>query len=155
MEDFPHYVTQINCLTGAIISETYIRHILRRLYLTTIPVRSSTGAPPRLHLLEGAGWTVGAAGILEGRPREAAPAEPLGQGCCVVLWRSSCIETGGVSFFFISSWKGTPSHIIQRAFRRDLRPLVRFGGAHNGLFCLSEARCQRSPLTLHLTGVAS
>ncbi len=24
MEDFPHYVTQINCLTGAIISETYI-----------------------------------------------------------------------------------------------------------------------------------
>ncbi len=30
------FVTQINCLTGAIISETYIRHILRRLYLTTI-----------------------------------------------------------------------------------------------------------------------
>jgi hypothetical protein len=29
LEDFPHYVTQINCLTGAIISETYIRHILR------------------------------------------------------------------------------------------------------------------------------
>jgi hypothetical protein len=23
LEDFPHYVTQINCLTGAIISETY------------------------------------------------------------------------------------------------------------------------------------
>ncbi len=30
LEDFPHYVTQINCLTGAIIA----RHILRRLYLT-------------------------------------------------------------------------------------------------------------------------
>ncbi len=29
LEDFLHYVTQINCLTGAIISETYIRHILR------------------------------------------------------------------------------------------------------------------------------
>ncbi len=29
LEDFPHYVTQINCLTGAKISETYIRHILR------------------------------------------------------------------------------------------------------------------------------
>jgi hypothetical protein len=72
LEDFPHYVTQINCLTGAIISETYIRNILRRLYLTTI--RSSTGAPPRLHLLEGAGWTEGAADILGGRPREAAPA---------------------------------------------------------------------------------
>ncbi len=28
LEDFPHY-TQINCLTGAIISETCIRHILR------------------------------------------------------------------------------------------------------------------------------
>ncbi len=27
--DFHHSVTQINCLTGAIISETYIRHILR------------------------------------------------------------------------------------------------------------------------------
>jgi hypothetical protein len=27
--DFLHYVTQINCLTGAIIA----RHILRRLYL--------------------------------------------------------------------------------------------------------------------------
>jgi len=27
--DFHHFVTQINCLTGAIISETYIRHILR------------------------------------------------------------------------------------------------------------------------------
>ncbi len=27
--DFLHYVTQINCLTGAIISETYIRYILR------------------------------------------------------------------------------------------------------------------------------
>ena len=40
-------------------------------------------SPPRLHLLEGAGWTVGAAGILGGRPREAAPAEPLGQGQCV------------------------------------------------------------------------
>jgi len=40
LEDFLHYVTQINCLTGAIISETYIWHILRRLYLTTI--RSST-----------------------------------------------------------------------------------------------------------------
>jgi hypothetical protein len=26
---FYHSVTQINCLTGAIISETYIRHILR------------------------------------------------------------------------------------------------------------------------------
>jgi hypothetical protein len=40
LEDFPHYVTQVNCLTGAIISETFIRHILRRLHLTTI--RSST-----------------------------------------------------------------------------------------------------------------
>ncbi len=29
LEDFHHYVTQINCLTGATISETYIRHILR------------------------------------------------------------------------------------------------------------------------------
>ncbi len=29
LEDFPHYVTQINCLTVAIISDTYIRHILR------------------------------------------------------------------------------------------------------------------------------
>ncbi len=29
LEDFLHYVTQINCLTGAIISETYIWHILR------------------------------------------------------------------------------------------------------------------------------
>ncbi len=38
--DFHHSITQINCLTGAIISETYIRHILRSLYLTTI--RSST-----------------------------------------------------------------------------------------------------------------
>jgi hypothetical protein len=27
--DFHHSVTQINCLTGAIISETYIRHKLR------------------------------------------------------------------------------------------------------------------------------
>jgi hypothetical protein len=27
--DFHHSVTQINCLTGAIISETYKRHILR------------------------------------------------------------------------------------------------------------------------------
>ncbi len=27
--DFHHSVSQINCLTGAIISETYIRHILR------------------------------------------------------------------------------------------------------------------------------
>jgi hypothetical protein len=27
--DFHHSVTQINCLTGAIISETSIRHILR------------------------------------------------------------------------------------------------------------------------------
>ncbi len=29
LENFRHYVTQINYLTGAIISETYIRHILR------------------------------------------------------------------------------------------------------------------------------
>jgi hypothetical protein len=35
-----------------------------------------------------AGWTVGAADILGGRPREAAPAEPLGQGQCVEVRRS-------------------------------------------------------------------
>jgi hypothetical protein len=35
-------------------------------------------SPPRLHLHEVAGWTVGAAGILGGRPREAAPAGNTG-----------------------------------------------------------------------------
>ncbi len=34
--DFLHYITQINGLIGAIISETYIRHILRMNILTTI-----------------------------------------------------------------------------------------------------------------------
>jgi hypothetical protein len=34
--------------------------------------------PPRLHLHEVAGWTVGAAGILGGRPREAASAGDTG-----------------------------------------------------------------------------
>ncbi len=38
LEDFPHYVTQINCLTGAIISETYSIYdtYYEWIYLTTI-----------------------------------------------------------------------------------------------------------------------
>jgi hypothetical protein len=84
--DFHHSVTQINCLTGAIISETYIRHILRMNIFNdyTILHRSP---PPSLHLHEGASWTEGAADILGGRPREGAPAEPLGKGQCVEVRR--------------------------------------------------------------------
>ncbi len=43
--------------------------------------------PPSLHLHEGAGWTEGAADIFGERPRETAPAEPLGQGQCVEVRR--------------------------------------------------------------------
>ncbi len=76
MEDFPHYVTQINCLTGAINSKTYIRHILRMNIFNDYTILHRS--PPRLHLHEVAGWTVGGAGILGGRPREAAPAGDTG-----------------------------------------------------------------------------
>ncbi len=62
--DFLHYITQINCLTGGII----VRHILRIIYIL-ITKYDPPQDPPRLHPHEGAGWTEGAAGILEGRPR--------------------------------------------------------------------------------------
>ena len=85
MEDFPHYVTQINCLTGAIISETYIRHILRMNIFNDYTILHRS--PPRLPLIEDAGWTVGVAGILGGRREKRPLQETLGQGQCVEVRR--------------------------------------------------------------------
>jgi hypothetical protein len=71
--DFLHYVTQINCLTGAIISETYIRHISRMNIFNDYTILHRS--PPRLHLHEGAGWTVGAASAGDTGPKPVCGGE--------------------------------------------------------------------------------
>ncbi len=88
--DFLPYITQINGLPGDIISETYIRHILR-INIFNDYTGSSTGAPPppSLHPHIGACWIEGAAGILGGRPREAAPAGETGPRPVWAFRRSS------------------------------------------------------------------
>jgi hypothetical protein len=63
MFGFLHVPTQIYCLTGAIRA----RH-LNYINYDTILHRG----PPSLRLHKGAGWVVGVAGFLGGRPREAA-----------------------------------------------------------------------------------
>ncbi len=79
MVDFLHYITQINCLTGAIIA----RHILRRLYLNK-QLYDPPHEPPPVCIFTKvqAGLKEWAASWEDGREKRPLQ-ETLGQGQCV------------------------------------------------------------------------
>ncbi len=88
-------------------------------------------SPPQSASSRNAGWTEGAADILGGRPRETAPAEPLGQGQCVEVRREDRMKVARTARRRRRPHKGRPwPHGGGEGCTKAARPARRRRGPH-------------------------